>query len=122
MDWKFVTASALMAAIMGVIVFFASLSLLDFSVLVGVVATLIGFYYLTTKSTVSQALSSGFYINAILLFITPVALFLPTLISEGELSTLASLYGLFISGIIAAVGSVVFAATGRFFQKRARPN
>mgnify|MGYP002761378142 FL=1 len=81
-------------------------------------------YYLYQKPIPSAAIGSGLYITSLVAVLTPIMFYLPTVVGdpeslEGAGSFIGGLLGLVIWGFVFAIISVVIAAVGYFFNKRA---
>jgi hypothetical protein len=82
-------------------------------------------YYLYQKPIPSAAIGSGLYITSLVAVLTPIVFYLPTVVGdqpeglEGAGTFIGGLVGLVIWGFVFAIVSVVIAAVGYFFNKRA---
>jgi|GEM_PF-4727875 len=83
-------------------------------------------YWLYKKPIPSAVVGSGLYVTALLMLLTPVGFYVPTILSgnadsaEAAGAFIGGILGLFIWGLVFAVGAVVVAAVGYFAKKRAR--
>lgn len=115
--------------IMGLIIgFFAAWATLNIGPVAGI-AFLIGLvggsYYVYTKPSASAGIGSGLYITALLMVLTPLGFYLPTVIggtddtATGAGQFIGSLLGLVIWGFVFLLFAIVTAAIGYYFKRRA---
>ncbi len=123
--WLQLVTATVMAAL---IALFGAWATINLGVAVPVAGVLFfaGAYWLYKKPIPSAAIGSGLYVTALIMFITPIVFYMPTVMSgPGEsaesVGTFAgSVIGLFFWWFIFAVGAVVVAAVGYFAKKRAK--
>lgn len=91
-----------------------------------VVGLIGGTWFLNKKRLPSEAIGSGLYITALVMILTPILFYLPTIIGEGEAETaegagtfIGSVLGLVIWGFVFLLVAIVTAAIGYFFKRRA---
>ncbi|HET7325508.1 MAG TPA: hypothetical protein VFJ06_14365 [Halococcus sp.] len=125
-SWKMALTAGVMGLIIGAFAAWATLNLGIASVafLVGLVG---GGYYLYRKPIPSAAIGSGLYITALVMILTPLLFYIPSIFSssEGEGAAAAgafigSVFGLVIWGFVFLLFAIVTAAIGYFFSRRAK--
>lgn len=124
--WKMVATGVAMGLL---IAFFATWATLNLGPLSGV-AFLLGLvgggYYVSQKSSVSDGIGSGLYITALLMILTPILFYVPTVLggadgtAAGAGRLIGSVLGLVIWGFVFLLLAIVTAAVGYFFKRRAR--
>ena len=120
---------ALTAVIMAAIIaFFGAWATLELGIAgpVAGVLFLVSVVWLYRKPIPSAAIGGGLYVTALIMFITPIVFYMPTVMGgpgesvEGFGTFAGSVIGLFFWWFIFAVGAIVIAALGYFAKKRAR--
>lgn len=125
-SWRMAVTGGIMGLIVGGFAAWATLNLG-----VAAIAFAIGFlgggYYLYRKRIPSEAIGSGLYITALVMLLTPILFYIPTILSSSEGTDaeaagtfIGSIAGLFIWGFVFIVLAIVTGAIGYFFKRRAR--
>lgn len=125
-SWKMALTGGVMGLIIGGFAAWATLNL-GIAIIVFAVGLLGGEYYLYRKRIPSEAIGSGLYITALVMILTPIMFYIPTILSSSEETSaeaagtfIGSIAGLFIWGFVFLILAVVTAAIGYFFKRRAK--
>lgn len=125
-SWKMGLTAGMMALIIGGFAAWAT-STMGFAAIAFVIATVGSAYFLYQKRTPSEAIGSGLYITALLMILTPLLFYIPTIMSSGESegaeaagTFIGSIMGLVIWGFAFLLFAIVTAAIGYFFNRRAQ--
>lgn len=123
--WKMLVTAVGMSLLIG---FFAAWATLTLNVAgpAFFIALIGGTYFLYRKKIPSEAIGSGLYITALVMILTPLLFYLPTVFSGSETGgaagagmVIGSILGLVIWGFVFLLFAVVTAAVGYFFKRRA---
>lgn len=86
----------------------------------------VGYLFLNRKPIPSSAVGSGLYITAMLMILTPILFYLPTIFGSADVEGAAGagqffggILGLVIWGFVFLLFAIVTAAVGYFFSRRA---
>jgi hypothetical protein len=125
-SWKMGITAGIMALIIGAFAAWAT-STMGFAVIAFAIAAGGSTYFLYQKRIPSEAIGSGLYITALLMVLTPLLFYIPTIISSGEGegaeaagTFIGSVMGLVIWGFAFLLFAIVTAAIGYFFKRRTR--
>ena len=125
-SWKMGFTAGVMALIIGGFAAWAT-STMGVAVIAFTVAAAGSAVFLYRKRIPSEAIGSGLYITALLMILTPLLFYIPTIMSSGEGegaeaagTFIGSVMGLVIWGFAFLLFAIVTAAVGYFFNRRAR--
>jgi len=125
-SWKIGVTAGVMALIIGGFAAWAT-STMGGAPFAFVIAAVGSAYFLYQKRIPSEAIGSGLYITALLMILTPLLFYIPTILSssEGEGAEAAgtfigSIMGLVIWGFAFLLFGIVTAAVGYFFKRRSK--
>lgn len=124
LDWSLLAVSVVMGLLAGGFAAWATANMGISSVAFLVVLAGTS-YFLYQKRIPSEAVGSGLYITALIMVLTPLLFYIPTVLGanegtpEGAGQFVGSILGLIIWGFVFVLFAIVTAAIGYFFKRRA---